>query len=254
MACVVLVTDATFCYLAGVDPTDQKAAAHPGIPAIDSINHWAAIAKGTPTTRTSIVLAMPVPGNPDASLDDDGHVIETSSQCVAALTNTCGAAANVSATTCMACLEATSPAVAKTLAASSGCTKQDKEAFCGTNGGGKGSDWGLILWPHKLVMGTQGGKGWWTAPIHPNSTSANSHINDPGCPDGCVFDLSEDPGEHHDLSASLPEVKKQLMAAAEEAKKTAFQTNETPGYTSCESATVVEERNHGFVGIVCKKE
>ena len=37
---------ATFCTLAGVYPTDTKAAQHPGIPPIDSISHWHAIATG----------------------------------------------------------------------------------------------------------------------------------------------------------------------------------------------------------------
>lgn len=247
-------TDATFCYLAGVDPTDKKAAAHQGIPAIDSINHWDAIAKGIPTARNSIVLAMPVAGTEGARLDDDGHEILISSQCEAALASACGSAVDTGVTACMSCLERAWPAVAQTLAGSSGCSEQDREAFCGANGGGQGADWGLILWPHKLVMGRQGGKGWWTGPIHPNATSAHARIVDPGCPDGCVFDLSSDPGEHHDLSQSLPQVKKQLLAAAEEAKKTAFQTNETPGYTNCENASSVQERNHGFVGIVCTKD
>ena len=85
-------------------------------------------------------------------------------------------------------------------------------------------------------------------------SAAKPRRANPGCPDGCVFDLSSDPGEHHDLSQSLPQVKKQLLAAAEEAKKTAFQTNETPGYTNCENASSVQERNHGFVGIVCTKD
>ncbi len=245
---------ATFCYLAGVDPTDKKAAAHPGIPAIDSINHWDAIAKGTPTTRNSIVLAMPVRGTPDIQLDDDGHEIVTAPQCAAAMATACGTAVDEGVAACTACLEGAWPAVAKTLGGSPGCSKQDREAFCGISGGGSGGDWALILWPHKLVMGTQGGKGWWTAPVHPNETSAHSHYVDPGCPDGCVFDLSSDPGEHHDLSASLPQVKKQLLAAAEEAQKTAFQTNETPGYSNCENASAVEARNHGFVGIVCTKD
>ena len=66
-----------------------------------------------------------------------------------------------------------------------------------------------------------------------------------------VFDLSKDPGEHNDLSASLPQVKQQLLEAMADANRTAFQTNDTPGYTKCEAPAVVEARNRGFVGMVC---
>lgn len=48
---------ATFSELAGVDPTDAKAARSPGIPAIDSVSAWAAISSGAMTSRTTIVLS-----------------------------------------------------------------------------------------------------------------------------------------------------------------------------------------------------
>jgi hypothetical protein len=247
--CWLPITDATFCHLAGVDPTDTKAASHQGIPAIDSINHWNAIATGAPTKRTSIVLSAPVAAAESSRLDDEGHEIVSASKCATAMAKACAAATEGGSAACTTCLESAWPGIAK-----EGCTETDGAAFCGVNGGGGGNDWALILWPHKLVMGTQGLKGWWTAPIHPNATSAHAQIHDPGCPDGCVFDLVADPGEHHDLSAKLPQVKQQLLAAAKAAKETAFQTNETPGYTTCENATLVQERNHGFVGMVCAKD
>ena len=125
-------------------------------------------------------------------------------------------------------------------------------------------------------MGSQGGKGWWQNPVHPNASSVHFANSDPGCPAGCgaslachsrvsrlsctstcigfcraVFDLSKDPGEHNDLSASLPQVKQQLLEALAAANRTAFQTNDTPGYTKCEAPAVVEARNRGFVGMVC---
>lgn len=49
---------ATFSALAGVDPTDAKAASNKGIPAIDSVNLWGAISSGSPTNRTTIVLSV----------------------------------------------------------------------------------------------------------------------------------------------------------------------------------------------------
>jgi hypothetical protein len=61
---------ATFCELAGVDPTDAKAAQHPGIPPIDSISHWTAIATGQQTGRSSIVLSTPANLGSLGSLDE----------------------------------------------------------------------------------------------------------------------------------------------------------------------------------------
>ena len=28
----------------------------------------------------------------------------------------------------------------------------------------------VIVWPYKLVNGKQQGKGWWSAPVHPNAS------------------------------------------------------------------------------------
>ena len=46
----------------------------------------------------------------------------------------------------------------------------------------------------------------------------------------------------------------QLMAAMVAANATAFQTNDTPGYTKCQLPAAVEATNHGFVGIVCSAD
>ena len=62
----------------------------------------------------------------------------------------------------------------------------------------------VIVWPYKLVLGGQGGKGWWSSPFHPNATQSNHMDNNPGCPkDGCIFNIAEDPSEYLDLSAGL---------------------------------------------------
>ena len=91
---------ATFCRLAGQDPTDTKAAQHPGIPAIDSIvsrwswrvrrfgqaerclllpqDHWDAISTGAQTGRSSIVLSVAMTKAVGQNLveDDQGNEVD----------------------------------------------------------------------------------------------------------------------------------------------------------------------------------
>ena len=38
-------------------------------------------------------------------------------------------------------------------------------------------------------MGSQGGKGWWQNPVHPNASSVHFANSDPGCPAGCGASL-----------------------------------------------------------------
>ena len=111
----------------------------------------------------------------------------------------------------------------------------------------------VIVWPHKLVNGKQGGKGWWTGPVHPNASQLKIKDDDPGCPNGCVFDIEQDPAEHVDLSHSLPAVKANLSGMLAAAMATAFQTSSTPGYTKCVSATAFEMAHQGFLGPICTK-
>ena len=47
---------ATFSALAGVDPTDHKAAGTP-VPPIDSLNMWPTVSKGKPSPRTAMALS-----------------------------------------------------------------------------------------------------------------------------------------------------------------------------------------------------
>eukprot|EP01052_Picozoa_sp_SAG31_P045514 SAG31_NODE_8340_length_1471_cov_0.948251_1_plen_67_part_00 len=50
------------------------------------------------------------------------------------------------------------------------------------------------------------------------------------------------------------QIKVKLEHALAEANRTLFQTSETPGYSKCVDASVVEARNNGFVGIVCEPD
>merc|ERR1719231_2105598 len=48
---------ATWCHLAGVDPSDRSAAAA-RLPPIDSLNMWNALSTGAATPRSAVVLSL----------------------------------------------------------------------------------------------------------------------------------------------------------------------------------------------------
>ena len=64
----------------------------------------------------------------------------------------------------------------------------------------------LLSWPWKVMTGNNSG-GCWMGPNYPNGTV------DPGCnttvacgDTGCLFNVEEDPTEHHDVAKEQPEV------------------------------------------------
>jgi len=112
----------------------------------------------------------------------------------------------------------------------------------------------IIMWPYKLVQGSQGGKGWWTSPIHPNASQPSIKDSDAGCPKaptGCVFNIAADPCEYTDLAAALPTVAANLSAALTAAMASSYQTNSTPGYAKCVSKNDFVLAHKGFIGPIC---
>merc|ERR1719150_773881 len=113
----------------------------------------------------------------------------------------------------------------------------------------------IIIWPHKLVLGKQGGKGWWTGKQHPNGTKVTD--NDPGCSkEGCVFDIDADFGEHNDLAKNIPDIQKKLLSALNDALKTKFQThynadNPPPGNPNCTTIAKWAKAHKNFAGPIC---
>lgn len=62
-----------------------------------------------------------------------------------------------------------------------------------------------------------GWKGWgvFLGPTSPNGTANGAEDSpgiDPGCPNGCLFNLSSDPTEHFDLSHEEPELLGAMLA------------------------------------------
>merc|ERR1712039_122883 len=111
----------------------------------------------------------------------------------------------------------------------------------------------VIAWPYKLIMGTQGGKGWYTSTQHPNSTGPIPD-HDSGCPGvGCLFNIEKDPEERNDLASTYAEILQNLTGLLESYKATKFQTSDIPGYDDCASEKKYVEEHHGFGGPLCNK-
>lgn len=165
---------ATFCHLAGVDPTDSPA----GVPPIDSINVWDALISGnlTATPRREVPLSY-----------------------------------------------------------------------------GSATAGALIIDDMKLVIGTNGGKGIWTGPQHPNGTK---DYEDAGCPKGCLFNVRVDPTEHNDLATTHNDTFQKLHDRYLEIGKGVFQTGKDGydgNYTECITQQEMITKYHGFWGPLCFK-
>jgi len=88
----------------------------------------------------------------------------------------------------------------------------------------KGLDAALRSGDWKLILGEQSGTGYWWGPEYPNST-AKLPMTAPGCPQGCLFNVTADSTEHMDLSADFPKVKASLTSRLEALGKTVFQSD-----------------------------
>lgn len=113
----------------------------------------------------------------------------------------------------------------------------------------------LILWPHKLVLGKQGGKGVWTGPKHPNKTKLKD--NDGGCGSaGCLFDINADPMEHDDIGRKNPELLKKLSNTLTTLKAGFWQSEANikggdKNYPKCKSMKETAAEHNNFAAPVC---
>ena len=87
-------------------------------------------------------------------------------------------------------------------------------------------------------------------------------VPDPGCPHevGCLFNLSNDPNERHELSAALPAEAARLRARLRKLNKGRFQSGSQadPRYdrllesrAHCVTLDDYAHRHRGFAGPVC---
>ena len=75
--------------------------------------------------------------------------------------------------------------------------------------------------------------GYWTGPRHPNATLYDPC--DPGCPDGCLFDLGSDPAEQIDLreSSAHGPLWSTMVQRLAQLSHTVFDTNYTGRASEC---------------------
>lgn len=107
----------------------------------------------------------------------------------------------------------------------------------------------------KALLGTFAQAGW-TGPFYPNKSSVFSTCFDTGtrksecvlhCEPACFFNVTEDPGERHDLSAVLSkEEREDMINRIERAQKSAFTPNR--GTSSKKACQMALGRYHGFYG------
>eukprot|EP00567_Pseudictyota_dubia_P004411 CAMPEP_0197436048 /NCGR_PEP_ID=MMETSP1175-20131217/3518_1 /TAXON_ID=1003142 /ORGANISM="Triceratium dubium, Strain CCMP147" /LENGTH=528 /DNA_ID=CAMNT_0042965229 /DNA_START=513 /DNA_END=2100 /DNA_ORIENTATION=+ len=84
------------------------------------------------------------------------------------------------------------------------------EAECDWPGGV--GDAALISWPYKIINGTQAGLGVWQGNQFPNASERIPMPgNDAGCPLGCLFNIRDDPTEHHDIKEVYPDIFNTLL-------------------------------------------
>ncbi|EGD79168.1 hypothetical protein PTSG_09899 [Salpingoeca rosetta] len=111
-------------------------------------------------------------------------------------------------------------------------------------------DGGLIVGDYKIVVGGQRGIGFWTGPLYPNGT-ANQPGSAYGCPYGCLFNIKEDPTEHHDIKFDNLDLFWKLKDRLSKLASTAYQTGEDSEGDCEDPAHVMETRYHGFWGPFC---
>jgi len=93
----------------------------------------------------------------------------------------------------------------------------------------------------KWLSGQQSPSGW-QGVRYPN---ASSKANDPNVPlacgaTGCLFNVSSDPHEHHDLAAALPEVAAAMRARLTALAESFFENNDT-GVDACPPGLVPKD-------------
>ena len=124
----------------------------------------------------------------------------------------------------------------------------------------KGKRWLSLCW---RWQGDQGLLGFWQGPNYPNASSVEVNLN-PGCPEGCLFNVREDKEERNDRKEEEPAVFQRLMGRLLELERTVWDTNTTlpaPAvrngssssecYTDCLNKTEYHRIWRGFRGPAC---
>lgn len=104
----------------------------------------------------------------------------------------------------------------------------------------------------KLVWGQQFGFGVRTSALSPNATGKSHVSDDPGCPEGCLFDIIKDETETTDLRGTSEgaAIFKQLLERQQEIGLSVFQTNhsDVDDESDCITIAQMNEKYSGFLG------
>ena len=112
---------------------------------------------------------------------------------------------------------------------------------------------GLIVGPWKYILGNAN-MGIWMSPQYPNASTDCAHQVGPGCAEGCLFNIIDDPNEYTELSAAQPTVFAQMKARIAALRTGVFQTTLPPNFsnTSCVSLKEAIDTHKGFIAPRCK--
>jgi arylsulfatase B len=119
------------------------------------------------------------------------------------------------------------------------------------------SSMALIVGDFKLVTNTTVVlgvlSGYWTGPVWPFDDARTPLEADPGCPlGGCLFNITADPTEHDELSARLPDKRRELVDRLAELVAGRYQTAyEDPDEQNCTTLAEYVATHAGFAGPVC---
>ena len=103
----------------------------------------------------------------------------------------------------------------------------------------------LISGDMKLILGLQS-YGFWQGPVFPNATTNPSNGSTFDCGAGCLFNITEDPSEHVDLSKVMPKVLSQMQQLFRTRNQTTFQAR--PWGRDATTCAAFVDAHHGFVG------
>jgi len=104
----------------------------------------------------------------------------------------------------------------------------------------------LISGQYKVVLGLMS-YGFWQGPIYPNATT--NHTRDDvniDCKSGCLFNIIDDPGEHHDLARSMPDKLQELIARWSKLNTTRYNAPRHP--TQASMCDAYARAHRGFCG------
>jgi arylsulfatase B len=129
------------------------------------------------------------------------------------------------------------------------CTPETRCDFPGSSGDGA-----LIVWPWKIINGTQGGLGLWQGPLFPNASRAIPQPGpDPGCPRGCLFNIAQDPTEERNRKNDFPKLFEKLWRMLMDVRDGVYQTNYDGGAKTCLSVQEAFDRDRGFLAPRCSR-